>query len=486
MEIKKKKIIIAIMVAMFLAAVEGTVVTTAVPTIVKDLNGFQYISLVFSVYLLTSAITTPIYGKLSDLYGRKNTLTVGILIFLIGSILCGMSKTMTYLIISRAIQGIGAGSIFTVTYTIIGDVFTITERAKVQGSLSTVWGLASLVGPFIGGFFIDNLSWHWIFFINVPFGILSIYLINKNLEESFEKKKHKIDFLGIFVLTLAIVLFLYGFLSKSKGQILFSKTMIISILLSCVLLFIFYFIEKKVDEPIVPFQIFTKTNVIANLICFLIAGFLIAIDVYIPLYTQNVLGFSATIAGISMAPISICWLVSSMLSGKAVIKYGERIVTSVSAALLIIGNLLLTMLNTTSPLYFVIFCGCIIGVGFGGSFTILTIVVQDSVEYNMRGAATASNSLVRTIAQTIGVSIFGSILNINISKYFNNVGIQGIDPSNMYSSTSYSNNIGINHLHSSVGYGIHVLFLCLILINVISLAFSFRLSSNLKENKETI
>lgn len=483
MEVKKKKIVFAIMVAMFLAAVEGTVVTTAVPTIVKDLNGFQYISLVFSLYLLTSAITTPIYGKLSDLYGRKSTLTIGISIFLIGSISCGMSRSMTYLVISRGIQGIGAGSIFTVTYTIIADVFTITERAKVQGALSTVWGLASLVGPFIGGFFIDSLSWHWIFFINVPFGVLSIYLINKNLEESFKKQKHNIDFLGIFALTGAIVLFLYGFLSK--GETLFSKTMIISILLSFVLLFIFYFIEGRVKEPIVPFEIFTKTNIIANLICFLIAAFLIAIDVYIPLYIQNVLGFSATIAGISMAPISICWLISSMLSGKAVIKYGERAVTATSIILLIIGNVLLTKLNIASSLYFVIFCGCIIGIGFGGSFTILTIVVQDSVEYNMKGAATASNSLVRTLAQTIGVSIFGSILNLNISKYFKNVGIQGIDPSNMYSSTN-STNIPIQYLHSSVSYGIHVLFLCLILINIISLIFSFKLSNNLKENKETI
>ncbi len=188
MNSRKRSIAAALMVAMFLGAVEGTVVTTAIPTIVKDLQGFEIISSVFSVYLLTSAITTPIYGKLSDLYGRKNMLSIGIIIFLIGSFLCGLSQTMYMLIGARAIQGIGAGAIFTVTYTIIGDVFTLEERPKIQGIISSVWGIASLVGPFLGGILIDLLSWHWIFFINLPFGIISVVLIQRNLDEVFEKK----------------------------------------------------------------------------------------------------------------------------------------------------------------------------------------------------------------------------------------------------------------------------------------------------------
>ena len=216
MDYRKRNILIALMVAMFLGAVEGTVVTTAIPTIVKDLQGFEIISLVFSVYLLTSAISTPIYGKLSDLYGRKNILSIGIIIFLVGSCLCGVSQTMYMLIGARAIQGVGAGAIFTVTYTIVGDVFTLEERPKVQGLIGTVWGIASLTGPFLGGILIDMLSWHWIFFINLPFGILSVILLQKNLDETFEKKKHKIDFAGIITLSIAMIIFLNIFLSAEN------------------------------------------------------------------------------------------------------------------------------------------------------------------------------------------------------------------------------------------------------------------------------
>ncbi len=207
MHIKRTNLIISLMLAMFLAAVEGTIVTMATPTIVKNLQGFELISLVFSVYLLTSAISTPIYGKLSDLYGRKNTLSIGILIFLAGSFLCGLSQSMAMLIAFRAIQGLGAGAIFTVSFTIIGDVFPIEERSRVQGGLSTVWGIATLVGPFLGGFLIDILSWHWIFFINIPFGFLSVILLQRSLKETFDKKKRNIDYAGTITFSLAMVVF---------------------------------------------------------------------------------------------------------------------------------------------------------------------------------------------------------------------------------------------------------------------------------------
>lgn len=249
---KKRNIIIAIMVAMFLGAVEGTVVTTAIPTIVKDLKGFESLSWVFSMYLLTSAIATPIYGKLCDLYGRKNVFCIGIIIFLAGSTLCGLSQSINQLIAFRAIQGLGAGSIFTITYTIVGDVFSLSERAKVQGWLGSVWGIASLVGPFLGGFFIQTLSWHWIFFINIPFGIMSIILLQKNLIEKFEKRKHSIDFAGIILLSGAISLILYGTLTISKGE---SKNLAVSafIILGAIVLFTgFYFVEKRAKEPILP------------------------------------------------------------------------------------------------------------------------------------------------------------------------------------------------------------------------------------------
>lgn len=483
MDSKKRSIVIAVMVAMFLGAVEGTVVTTAVPTIVKELNGFELISWVFSLYLLTSAISTPIYGKLSDLYGRKNVLSVGIIIFLIGSSLCGISQTMYQLIAFRAVQGLGAGSIFTVTYTIVGDVFSLSERAKVQGWLSTVWGIASLAGPFLGGFLIDYLSWHWIFFINIPFGIMSIILIQKNLKENFERKKHKIDYAGTAALSASIIALLYGVLVGGESRSFYSLTIVVCLVITIIFLIVFYFIEKKAEEPIIPFDIFTKTNIIVNIISFLASAVLIGADVYMPIYMQNVLGFGATISGVSMAPMSVAWLMSAVILGKAIPKHGERVVIALSTTILVVSCALLPTLTVSSPLLLVIIYITIMGFGFGGSFTTLTIVVQSSVDYSKRGAATASNSLVRTLGQTIGVGVFGSMFNLSIVKYFSKLGIQGVEPNNLYSAASVNYGVSIDQIKASLHSGLYSVFILLIILTVVCLTLSFILPNALKEKR---
>ncbi|UYZ36135.1 MFS transporter [Clostridium beijerinckii] len=478
MNSRKRSIAAALMVAMFLGAVEGTVVTTAIPTIVKDLQGFEIISSVFSVYLLTSAITTPIYGKLSDLYGRKNMLSIGIIIFLIGSFLCGLSQTMYMLIGARAIQGIGAGAIFTVTYTIIGDVFTLEERPKIQGIISSVWGIASLVGPFLGGILIDLLSWHWIFFINLPFGIISVVLIQRNLDEVFEKKKHSIDFAGIITLSLAMVIFLNIFLSNEDMSSSNNIFILLSVIATVILLVAFCIIERKAKEPIIPFDIFTKTSSIVNLVSFLASAILLGSNVYLPIYIQNVLGYSAKISGLSLAPMSFAWLIAAVILGKCIVKFGGKIVILISNVILLISTALLPTLNAESSILLVIIYAFIMGFGFGGAFTTLTIIIQESVEYNKRGAATAANSLLKTIGQTIGVSIFGSIFNIYIIKYFTQLGINGVDPSNLYNSTVTDQQIKLS-LNSSL----HFLFIILIGIAVISLLSSMIMPKIMESSK---
>ena len=471
MESKNRNIIIAIMLATFLGAVEGTVVTTAIPTIVKSLNGFELMSWIFSMYLLTSTITTPIYGKLSDLYGRKNTLIVGISIFLLGSFLCGISMNMYSLIAFRAIQGIGAGSIFTVTYTIVGDLFAASERAKIQGWVGTVWGIASLLGPFLGGFLIDTLSWHWIFFINIPFGIISIVLLKNNLKENFKKRKVRIDYMGTLVLTTSIVLILYGFLSAGKKSSPDLALTIICISVALALLFVFYFVEKKSKEPIMPFEIFTRVNIVVSIIGFLVSASLIAIDVYMPIYIQNVLGFGATISGICIAPMSFTWLISSIVLSKWLTIYKEKSIILICSIILLLSSFILLTFSVGSSLPWIILCVSIMGFGFGGTFTIVTIVVQDSVDYAMRGAATASNILLRNLGQTIGVSIFGTIFNLSIIKYFQNIGIKDINPSNLYSSSILNSGVSLQLIKESLISGLHLLFICVIGINLISFFF---------------
>ncbi len=483
MESRKRNIVIALMVAMFLGAVEGTVVTTAIPTIVKDLQGFEIISSVFSVYLLTSAISTPIYGKLADLYGRKNILSIGIIIFLAGSFMCGLSQNMYMLIIFRAIQGIGAGSIFTVTYTIVGDVFELEERPKIQGLIGTVWGIASLIGPFFGGVLIDVLSWHWIFFINIPFGILSVILIQRNLQEDLKKTKHKIDYPGIITLSIAMIIFLNIFVSTddiSSNNIMFVG---ISVLLTIIFLIAFYKIERKAKEPIIPFDIFTKTSTMVNLVSFLASAVLIGSNVYLPIYIQNILGFSAKISGIALAPMSVAWLLASVFLGKCIVKIGAKSVILISNVILIIGTALLPTLNINSELLVVLLYVAIMGFGFGGAFTTLTIIVQESVDYSKRGAATATNSLLRTLGQTIGVSVFGSIFNLYIVKYFTQIGIKGVEPSNLYNSSASNLTVTSEQIKLSLNSSLHILFIILVIIGMLSLILSIVMPKIAKEQK---
>lgn len=483
MNARKKGIIISIMVAMFLGAVEGTVVTTAMPTIVKDLNGFDKISMVFSIYLLTSAISTPIYGKIADLYGRKRALSTGIIIFLIGSALCGISTNMYKLVLFRAFQGIGAGAIFTVGYTIVGDVFAVEERAKVQGWISSVWGIASLLGPFIGGFFIDKLSWHWIFYINIPFGVFSIMLLEKNLNEKVQKKENQIDYLGIVILTTAIIIFLFTILNIDENTKVYSLKILGPIVLTIILLVAFYFVEKNVKEPLMPFDIFSKQVNIVNIISFLVSGILIATDVYLPVYIQNVLGFNATISGLSLASMSISWILSSFVLSKTMQKYGEKIVVFISTAIILISTVLFYTLNANSSLILVVIYAFIIGFGYGGTLTTLTIVIQEAVQHDKRGAATGANSLLRTMGQTIGVAIFGVVFNLNISRYLLRSGIKGINVNSLYGSKSTNIGIAVDKIKASLNFGIHSLFLVLIGISVICVITSIMMKNSLKKEE---
>mgnify|MGYP002344561298 CR=1 FL=1 len=472
MSLRRRPLIIALMLAMFLAAVEGTIVTMATPTIVKDLQGFELISLVFSIYLLTSAISTPIYGKLADLYGRKNILSIGILIFLAGSFLCGLAQSMVMLIAFRAIQGLGAGAILTVSFTIIGDIFTLEERSKIQGGLSTVWGIAALVGPFLGGFLIDILSWHWIFFINIPFGLFSVILLQRSITETFERKRTHIDYAGAITLSSAMIVFLSIFLfnqNLASNRYWFVAALAV---LTILLLLAFYKIERKAQEPMMPFTIFTKTSIIVNIMSFLIYAVLMGVNVYLPIYLQNILGYRPTAAGLAMLPMSLSWLIVSFVLGKFLVKYGGKTVTLVSNVVLFISTLLLSTLGIDSPILLVLIYGFIIGIGFGGAATVLTIIIQDSVEYNQRGAAVAANALLRTLGQTIGISVFGNIFNLYITKYFIQQGIRGVDPSNLYQSSAVHVALTTEQIRLSLNSSLHVLLVVFIIISCLSLILS--------------
>ena len=467
MEKNKTKIVVALMLTMFLAAFEGTVVSTAMPTIARDLNGYNLISWVFSAYLLTSAVSTPIYGKLSDLLGRKKVLITGIIIFLVGTLVSGLSQTMLELIISRAIQGLGAGSIITLTYTIIGDLYDISGRAKIQGLLSTIWGVASILGPFIGGVILIDLSWHWIFFVNIPFGILGIYMINKYFHEEVHTQKVKIDYFGILFLNISIVALLFASLESAKKEYLIG-----CLALAIISFIIFIFVERKASEPIIPFNIFNKRNVYANIIGFIVAVVIITIQSYLPLYTQNVLGYSPIISGLFLAPISISWFTSSFILAKYLKKYDAKFAIILSSALICIAMLLISILNVSTPIIVLIIAMFIIGFGFGGIMNSTIIISQIVVDDSQIGVSTSTMNLIRTIGQTLGVSILGSVLNTGITNHFNSEGLKNIG-SDILGSAKNPLHFTKVQIQSGFYSGLHLVFISLFIISALCLLISF-------------
>ncbi len=296
---------VAIFVATFMTAVEGTIVTTAMPTIVGSLHGIELMNWVFSIYLLTSAMLTPIYGKLTDKIGRKPVFMVGTLLFIIGSALCGMSFNMHTLILARALQGMGAGALMPVSLTLLADLYPIEQRTKVMGYNSTMWGIASVIGPLAGGLIVDTVGWHWIFFINVPIGLVQLFLVFMSLhEEKRARETKKMDLFGSVVLMLVLLSLLAGFqLLSDQG---FGWLVMSCFIASVLFLVLFIWVEKRAEDPIITFSLFKNPLFVGvNLIAALVSGILMGVDVYIPMWMQGVLGLAAGIGGLVLAPISL-------------------------------------------------------------------------------------------------------------------------------------------------------------------------------------
>lgn len=431
MDRRKQKIACSFLIAIFLAAFEAVVVATAAPVIVQSLHNFTLMSWIFSAYLLTSAMSTPIYGKLADLYGRKRMLLIGITIFLVGSTLAGLAQSMEQLILFRAVQGLGSGAILTICFTMIGDIFTLEERSLVQGGISTMWGVAGLVGPLLGGFLIDYVSWHWIFFINVPFALICLYILGRYVHEQKPTKKPSVDYVGALLLSGAIALFLLAIMNSDVSLI-----QTVGLGAAClVLLVLFYRHEKNVAEPIIPLFILNRQMVIVNVITFGSSVMLIANTVYVTLYIQSILGYSATVAGISMAGTSLTWFFTSTYLARLMIHYRTNLLITGACLVLTVGSVLLWCLTPQTPLWYIWLTVLIFGIGFSGTLNTVMFIVQDAVAYDKRGAAVGLNMLTRTLAQTIGVAVFGTILNYFTKQYILQNGLTGITIQDYYDQT---------------------------------------------------
>ncbi|MBS4174444.1 MDR family MFS transporter [Bacillus sp. FJAT-49736] len=414
-----RSVTIALFVATFLTAIEGTIVSTAMPTIVSDLKGIELMNWVFAIYLLTSAVTVPIFGKLSDLFGRKFIFIMGTIVFLIGSGLCGLSQTMEQLIIFRAIQGIGAGAVLPVTTTIIGDIYPHEKRAKVLGFMGAAWGIAGVIGPLIGGFFVDQLSWHWIFYINVPFGLLSILMVSFSLKETLEKTKKSIDFAGALTFTVGMLALLFALQRGGETHNWASPSIIGIFIVAILFIVLFIFIESKVKEPLIPLALFRIRSIsIANAVALLASAVLIGLTVYIPMWVQGVLGHGATISGLMLAPLSITWMIGSFSGGRLLIKYGERVTVAIGTFIILISAIWLTIFTSHTHEIMFYLMSALVGLGFGMVMTITTVAVQSSVDWSLRGTATASNTFFRTLGQSVGVALLGTYFNSIVTTQF--------------------------------------------------------------------
>lgn len=406
---------IAIFIATFMAAIEGTIVSTAMPTIIGSLNGIALMNWVFSIYLLTSAIATPIYGKLSDRIGRKPVFIVGIIIFMIGSSLAGLSQSMLMLILSRALQGIGAGAIQPVTFTMIADIYPFEKRAKVLGLNGSAWGIASIIAPLLGGYLVQHLSWHWIFFINVPVGLLTLFLVSHYFHEDRQKSKAPVDFGGSIFLSLillALMLFAQG-LGTATNMWLNAIWLVVALIAS----FAFVKAEGQAKDPLIPLALFKNSLFLGqNLVAALVSGILIGFEVYIPMWMQGILGLLATMGGFAVTPSSVLWIFGSFLAGRLLVSQSAPKIVSGSLFIILIGITILSLLPIGTSFTTFLFVAAFLGMGFGISITTTTVTVQNVVAPQEVGLATSLNTLSRTIGQTIMMSVFGIIQNAQFAS----------------------------------------------------------------------
>jgi drug resistance transporter, EmrB/QacA subfamily len=411
MKTNRQIVTISVFIATFMTAIEGTIVSTAMPTIVGSLKGIEIMNWVFAIYLLTNAMLTPIYGKLSDKVGRKPIFMIGILIFIIGSSLCGLANTMLTLILARAIQGIGAGAIMPVALTILADLYDLDKRARMLGLNSAAWGIASIFGPLAGGFIVDTVGWHWIFFINVPIGIILLGLIVFffNEEKRLADTK-KMDIKGSLALMLVLLSLLLGF--QLLGDHGFNSSVALSFGGFLLFLGLFIWLEGRAEDPVIDLSLFkNRAFVLVNLIAALLSGFLMGIDVYVPMWMQGVLGKSAALGGIVLAPMSVIWMGGSFLAGRLLTKVGMQRSISLGLLILIVGGTWLVMLPTVVAYGWFFIIASVLGLGFGLAITTTTVTAQSSVSPERLGVATSFNTLVRTIGQTVMISLFGVLLN---------------------------------------------------------------------------
>lgn len=412
-------IVVALMLAMLLSALDQTIVSTALPRIASDLNGLNKLSWVVTAYLITSAVVTPLYGKISDQLGRKKLFQIAIVIFLIGSALCGLSQNMDQLIFFRALQGIGAGGLMALVFAIIGDIIPPRQRGRYQGYFGGVWAVSSIAGPLLGGFLTTDFSWRWIFYINIPLGLIALSAIAARLHLPVRKIEHRIDFLGAAMLAGSVVcLLLVTVLGGATYA--WTSTPIYALAGSGVLLaLLFIYWESKAKEPIIPLHLF-KNDIfsVSSALSFLSGAAMFGAMTFIPEYQQVVRGYSATKSGLLLLPMVAGLMCAMIPSGRLISKIGKyRIFPIIGTAVTAFGLFLFSHITLTTSQWMLSVWMVVLGLGIGTYMQVMTLAVQNSVDRKDMGSATSVVTFFRSMGASFGTAIFGAILTARLSHY---------------------------------------------------------------------
>ncbi len=414
----KMEVLVAVMLGLFLGALDQTIVGPALPTIATDLSGNDYYVWAVTIYLLTSTISVPFWGKLSDIYGRKPIFMIGIVIFLIGSALSGLSQNMGMLIVFRGIQGIGAGSLFPVALAVIGDLFTPAERGKYQGLFGAVFGIAFVVGPLVGGFLTENISWHWIFYVNIPLGLASLYVINRLLPTvKTPRASSDFDILGGAIFTVAITFLLVGLTNKQFGDWT-DPTVGGFMVVGLIGIVLFLLAETRAKEPIIPLHLFRNRTYTSSMVATFFASFaFFGAVIFLPRWFQFVHGFSPTWSGLAALPLMIGLIFSSIVSGLIVSRTGRYKWLTVGAIVIMgLATALMTQLTSDTPLPVVWLWMFLAGLGVGPTFAVFTIIVQNAVPFHELGVATSNLTFFRQIGGTVSLAIVGTIFGTTFTE----------------------------------------------------------------------
>ena len=477
-------VLAAMVMAAFMGAIEGTIVATAMPSIAAEIGGFSLYSWVFSSFLLMQAISIPIFGKVADLLGRKPAFVAGVAVFLVGSILCGFAPSMEWLVAFRFVQGIGAGAVQPIINTLAGDLYAIEERGRVQGYLSSVWGVSSIVGPLAGGIIVHHFGWPWIFWMNVPFGVIAAALMVLYLHEDVSAEERSIDYPGALWLLLGVGPLM---LALTQGSVWGAGAAAGLVAASIVAFVLFVRRERRAPDPMMHLELWASPLIRnANLATLSTGVMMIGVITFLPTYVQGVLRGSAVLAGFTLSAMTLGWPIASFAAGNLIASRGVRGMVRVGGLTLVAGSLLVALLASRGA----VGAGAgsfLIGVGLGLVGTTVVVAIQTSVPWNQRGVATASNMLMRILGNALGAALFGGVLNFRMGRYLARQGLGGsvsIDSIQDLLGSAERLSTGVAAaMREGLAESLQLVFWSVVLLAVITLAAVWRIPELEKEER---